>query len=202
MSVKCTQRPSKSEVSSTSSAIKSVGVIGSRKLSHTFANQVGNIVEDLIARNYHIATGGAIGADQFVIERVLRQGLSNHCTVYSAWQNYAGFPIKVRAMMRQFNGYGGHLIWGVSGGNEPHHMVKMGLLLRNQKLVEACYGLVAFIDGSSKGSLFTIKKAVSKHLTVVIFPHDCPLPEISNVKWVPLRCGGIWDGSFKAVYLK
>lgn len=46
-------------------------------------------------------------------------------------------------MMCQFKGYGGHLIWGVSGGNEPHHMVKMGFLLRNQKLVEACYGLVA-----------------------------------------------------------
>ena len=183
-------------------ALKSVGVIGSRHLPYQVAHQVGEITQDLITRKYHIATGGAIGADQFVIERLLRQGLSDHCTVYSPWQNYAGFPVKVRAMMRQFKGYGGHILWGAVGGNEPHHVVKMGLLLRNQRLVDACYGLVAFIDGHSRGSLFTIKKAAQKRLTLVVFPHGCHLPEIECVKWVPLRCGGIWDGSFKAVYLK
>ena len=182
--------------------IKSVGVIGSRRLPYLQANNVGSIVEDLIKRDYHIATGGAIGADQYVIEHLLRQGLSNHCTTYTPWQNYAGFPIKVRAMMRQFKSYGGHLLWGAVGGNEPHHIVKMGLLLRNQRLVDACYGLVAFIDSHSRGSLFTIKKATEKRLTVVVFPFDCDLPEINYVKWVPLKCGGIWDGSFKAVYLK
>jgi len=67
---------------------KSVGVIGSRSLPYTVANKVGDIVQDLIKRKYHIATGGAIGADQFVIERLLRLGLSDHCTVYSPWQNY------------------------------------------------------------------------------------------------------------------
>lgn len=181
---------------------KSVGVIGSRSLTYTVANKVGDIVQDLIKRKYHIATGGAIGADQFVIERLLRLGLSDHCTVYSPWQNYAGFPVKVRAMMRQFKDYGGHLLWGEVGGNEPRHLIKMGLLLRNQRLVSACYGLVAFIDGHSRGSIFTIQKAAQKRLTLVVFPHDCHLPEIDFVKWVPLKCGGCWDGGFKAVYLK
>jgi len=181
---------------------KSVGVIGSRSLPYTVANKVGDIVQDLIKRKYHIATGGAIGADQFVIERLLRLGLSDHCTVYSPWQNYAGFPVKVRAMMRQFKDYGGHLLWGEVGGNEPQHLIKMGLLLRNQRLVSACYGLVAFIDGHSRGSIFTIQKAAQKRLTIVVFPHDCHLPEIDFVKWVPLKCGGCWDGGFKAVYLK
>lgn len=58
MSVKCIQNSNKGKVVSDSSVIKSVGVIGSRKLPHAVSNQVGNIVEDLIA------TGGAIGADQ------------------------------------------------------------------------------------------------------------------------------------------
>ena len=184
------------------SLTKSVGVVGSRSLPYALADKVGLITEDLVKRNYHIATGGAIGADQFVIERLLRLGLSDHCTVYSPWQNYAGFPVKVRAMMRQFKDYGGHLLWGEVGGNEPHHLIKMGLLLRNQRLVSACYGLVAFIDGQSRGSIFTIQKAAQKRLTIVVFPHDCHLPEIDFVKWVPLKCGGCWDGGFKAVYLK
>jgi len=182
--------------------IKSVGVVGSRSLPYSLADKVGLITEDLIKRKYHIATGGAIGADQYVIERLLRQGLPDRCTVYSPWQNYAGFPVKVRAMMRQFKDYGGHLLWGEVGGNEPHHLIKMGLLLRNQRLVSACYGLVAFIDGHSRGSIFTIQKATQKRLTIVVFPHDCHLPEIDFVKWVPLKCGGCWDGGFKAVYLK
>ena len=182
--------------------IKSVGVVGSRSLPYSLADKVGNIVQDLIHRKYHIATGGAIGADQFVIERILRIGLSDRCTVYSPWQNYAGFPVKVRAMIRQFKDYGGHLLWGAVAGNEPQHFIKMGLLLRNQRLVDSCYGLVAFIDGNSRGSIFTIKKAAEKRLTIVVFPHECHLPEIEYVKWVPLRCGGVWDDGFKAVYLK
>ena len=184
------------------SLVKSVGVVGSRSLPYDLSDKVGDIVDDLIKRKYHIATGGAIGVDQFVIERLLRVGLSEHCTVYSPWQNYAGFPIKVRAMMRQFKSYGGHLLWGEVGGNEPLQIIKMGLLLRNQRLTSACYGLVAFIDGPSRGSIFTIKKAAQKRLSIVVFPHKCHLPEIDFVKWVPLLCGGTWDGGFKAVYLK
>jgi hypothetical protein len=202
MSVTCIQNPSKNKGISASLTIKSVGVIGARQLPYTIAKDVGHIVKDLITRKYHIATGGAVGADQYVIEYLLHHGLSDHYTVYSPWQNYAGFPIKVRAMMRQFKEYGGHILWGSVGGNEPHHIVKMGLLLRNQRLVDSYYGLVAFIDSHSRGSLFTIKKATEKRLTVVVFSFECDLPEINYVKWVPLKCGGIWDGSFKAVYLK
>jgi len=183
-------------------ATRSIGIIGSRTLSFTLSRKVGAITQDLIIRKYHIATGGAIGADQFVIEYLLQKGLSEHCTVYSAWQNYAGFPVKVRAMMRQFKQYKGHLLWGEVGGNEPQHLVKMGLLLRNHRLVEACYGLVAFIDDHSRGSIFTIKNAAKKRLTIVVFPHECNLPDISFVKWAPLRCGGHWENAFKAVYLK
>lgn len=196
------KKVSKTGESCERTALKSVGIIVSRTLLPTHSRHVGDITQDLIKRKYHIATGGAIGADQYVIEHLLRQGLSNHCTVYSPWQNYAGFPVTVRAMMRQFKSYGGHLLWGEVGGNEPHHVVKMGLLLRNQRLVSACYGLVAFIDGQSRGSIFTIQKAAQRRLTIVVFPHQCHLPEITFVKWVPLKCGGCWDGGFKAVYLK
>lgn len=196
------------------SVIHSVGVIGSRTLSYQYSEHVGEVVEDLLSRQYHLASGGAAGADQFVIEHLLHLGLSDRCTVYSAWKNYAGFPVKVRAMMRQFKDYGGHLLWGFSNGNESAGLIKAALLMRNKRLVQACYGLVAFINGHSRGSLFTIKVAASKRMTLVVFPvvtHPMPgmphidetiLPEIDYVKWVPLRCGGCWEGGYKAVYLK
>ena len=183
-------------------SIKSVGVIGSRSIPFTVAPQVGDIVQDLLGRHYHIATGGAVGADQFVIEKLLRLGVSERCTVYSPWQNYASFPVKVRAMMRQFKDYGGHLLWGPVSTQDVPHVIKAGLLFRNQLLVNACYGIVAFIDGGSRGSIFTIKKAAAKRLTLVVFPHECHLPEIDYVKWVQLKCGGCWEGGFKAVYLR
>ncbi len=183
-------------------AQKSVGVIGSRTLSYTQSMRVGEIVQDLLGRQYHIATGGAIGADQFAIERLLRLGMSERCTVYTAWQNYGSFPVKVRAMMRQFKDQGGHMLWGPVSSTHSAHVIKAGLLFRNQLLVNACYGIVAFIDGNSRGSLFTIKKAAAKRLTMVVFTHDCHLPDIDYVKWIPLKCGGCWDGGFKAVYLR
>lgn len=182
--------------------VRSVGIIGSRKLAYQHAKQVGAVVDDLVSRDYHIATGGAVGADQYVVEQLLRQGISDKGTVYAAWRNYTGFPVQVRAMIRQFRDQGGHILWGASSGKEEYTIVKMGLLLRNKRLVDACYGLVAFIDPHSRGSIFTLKKATEKRQVVVVFPHDCDLPTIHYVKWVPLRCGGCWEGGYKAVYLK
>jgi len=74
-------------------------------------------------------------------------------------------------LIRQFKDFCGHVIWGISSGKEEPHLIKMALLFRNQKLVEACYGLVTFIDGHSRGSIFTIQKAASKRMPLVVFPH-------------------------------
>ena len=95
-----------------------------------------------------------------------------------------------------------HCFGGLVQGKEPHSIVRMALLKRNEKLVQASYGVVAFITAGSKGSLFTISKAVKAHLPLVVFPVSCELPTFQNVKWVALRCGGCWEGGFKAVYLK
>ena len=52
-------------------ALRSIGIIGSRLLSYEAADHVGNVVEDALERGFHLASGGAIGADQFVIERLI-----------------------------------------------------------------------------------------------------------------------------------
>jgi hypothetical protein len=181
--------------------VRYIGVIGSRTLGFQWADKVGLVVEDVLARGYNIASGGAIGADQFVVEKLLQLGQCNKATIYAAWQNYDGFPIKVRAMTRQFRQYDGAIVWGQGNKNNPP-LARLALLLRNQRLVEACYGLVAFINPDSRGSIFTIKKAVQKHLPLVVFPVNCELPTIPSVKWVALRCGGVYEDAYKAVYLR
>jgi len=190
-----------------------VGVVGSRSLGYQHASQVGAVSEDLLGRGYHLATGGAMGADEFVVSHLLHTGHSDRCTVYAAWREYAGFPVKVRAMMRQFKQYGGHVVWGQAGKKEAPHMVKIALLMRNQRLVEACYGLVAFLAPSSRGTMFSIKRAATRKVPLVVFPNTmssgeidpgtlAALQEVPAVKWVPLRCGGCWEGGYKAVYLR
>ena len=205
-------RPTAQKKGGMGTAPRSLGIVGSRSLGFDMADHVGKIVEDALERGYHIATGGAMGTDQYVIERLLYLGRSPECTVYAAWKQYAGFPVVVRAMMRQFKDYGGNLIWGMSPGKEDHARVKLALLARNQKLVEACYGIVAFMTGGSRGTIYTIKKAVEQRKALVVFPvsaqsfqSSCDpvlLPDLKCVKWVPLRCGGCWEGAYKAVYLK
>ncbi len=185
-----------------SPAIRNIGVIGSRSLSYAYVDKVGQVVADLLERGFHIASGGALGTDQFCLEKLISSGNSDKCAIFSAWKNYAGFPAKVRPFVRKAQQDGATLFWGWAQGKEPQSLVRMALLKRNEKLVEACYGLVAFINAGSKGSIFTISKAVKAHLPLVVFPVGCELPQFSNVKWVALRCGGCWDSSYKAIYLK
>ena len=184
------------------STLRSLGVIGARTLPSRYAEKVGDIVDDLLGRGYHIASGGADGADQFVIERLLHRDRSCSGTIYSAWKHFGGFPVKVRAMHRQFADNGGAILWGLSSGKEPLPLVRTALLARNVRLVDACYGVVVFLTKESRGSVFTLKKAVLQHKPMVVFPVDCELPVIPSVKWKKLICGGIWENGYKALYLK
>lgn len=185
-----------------SKTMLSIGVVGSRSLAYTYAQSVGQVVEDLLSRNFHIASGGAIGTDQFVIEKLLHNGQSDKGVIYSAWRTYKGFPVKVRAMHRQFKTYGGSIIWGESSGKQPAYMVKSALLGRNVRLVEACYGMVFFLTAGSRGSIFTLTKAIKEKMPIVIFPVECELPNLPHIKWRAIRCGGCWEGSYKVVYLR
>jgi hypothetical protein len=185
------------------SATRYIGVIGSRSLPHHISDQVGDIVEDLLARGFNISTGGAVGADEFALARVIHIGLANRATLFSPWKDYSAFPVKVRAMVRQFKDeYQGSILWGNSYGKESYSIIRSALLQRNVRLIEASYGIVAFLHGESRGSMFTLMRAIQHHMPVVVFPIDRELPNIPAVKWRPIRCGGCWDKAFKAVYLK
>lgn len=181
---------------------RAVGFIGSRSLSHTVSEKVGLVVEDMLARKYRIASGGAVGADEFCLSHLVHIGEAEQATVYSPWKDYTGFPLKVRALTRQFREFGGSIVWGNVSEKDQYLMVRTALLQRNMRLVEAVDGIIAFIQGKSSGTLFTLKKAIREHLPIVVFAFETQLPEIAGVKWRPLRAGGCWEGGYKAVYLR
>ena len=193
-----------SQASATCIAVgqKVVGVIGSRSLPLEWAERVGSVTEDLLGRGCNIASGGAVGTDEFCLAHLVHIGESARGTLYSPWSTYEGFPVKVRALTRQFKDYGGSVVWGTVRGQEEYTIVRTALLQRNMRLIDAVTGVVAFLHGDSKGTLFTLRKALAAHLSVVIFCVGRPLPEFPNIKWKPLICGGCWDGAYKAVYLK
>ncbi len=183
-------------------AHKLIGVIGSRSLPLQYAEHVGAVVEDILRRKNQIASGGAVGTDEYCLAYLVHIGEADKCTVYSPWSTYEGFPVKVRVLSRQFKEYGGSIVWGNLRGQEEYAVVRAGLLARNMRLIDAVTGIVAFLHGDSNGTLFTLRKALGEHLPVVIFCIDRRLPEFKNIKWKPLRCGGCWDGAYKAVYLR
>ena len=93
-------------------------------------------------------------------------------------------------------------MWGISSGKESRLSITRALLQRNTQLVEACEGLVAFLTAESRGTFFTLKEAVIRKKKLVVFPIGRELPGFQVVKWVPLKCGGCWEGGYKATYLR
>ena len=181
---------------------KNVGIIGSRQIPPEYFQQIAGVTEYLIDKGYRVATGGALGVDAYCMQAVLDYDLAQRCTIYSAWRTFYGFPQKVRKVAHALKQYGSSIIWGFGAPEQSKIEVKTALLARNQRLVEACYGLVAFIHNNSKGTLFTLGKALAKQKTVVIFSTGGPLPSFKNIKWKKLSCSGCWEGGYKAVYLK
>ena len=182
--------------------MRSIAVVGSRLLPHAFKSKVEKIVDDLMQRGFHIASGGAMGTDDVVLSHLIERGQFHRGIIYSPWNTLKGFPVKVRPHIRTFHSQGGNIVWGDSNGAEHPNAVKAALLGRNARLVEGCSGVTAFLTEDSRGTFFTVKTAITKRKKLVLFPIDRNLPCFDVVRWVPLKCGGIWDGAFKAVYLR
>ncbi len=183
-------------------SISNIGVVGGRSLPPSYATQISDIVEYLLNKGYHIASGGAKGADAYVLSHLVEHDACDKGVVFSAWNNFKVFPVAVRENMRQFCAQQGSLIWGDSSGKDHPAAIKIALLHRNIKLVQASEGIVAFLTEGSRGTFFTIQEAIKKRKKLVVFPVGRALPQFKVVKWVPLTCGGCWENSYKAVYLR
>jgi predicted Rossmann fold nucleotide-binding protein DprA/Smf involved in DNA uptake len=145
------------------------GVVGSRSLPASFAPLVSHVVSLLLSRGYSIASGGALGADSFALEAVIQQGASARGIIYSAWASASGFPSSVQPQVSRFLASGGQVVWGSCPVGASRQEAVSALLGRNRRLVSASSVIVAFLHGSSRGSLYTVRQAVEQGVPVIVF---------------------------------
>ena len=145
------------------------GVVGSRSLPVRFAPLVSSVVSLLLSRGFGVASGGAMGADHFALSAVLSSGSSSRGVVFSAWSSVSGFPSSVRPDVERFIGSGGSVVWGSAPVGSPRPVAVSALLRRNERLVSSCSVVVAFLFGPSRGSLFSVRRAVASGVPVLVF---------------------------------
>ncbi len=183
---------------------KCVGVIGARALPASFQGQVSQVISYLLQKGYRINSGGALGADQFALQAVIAQGACAQSVIYSAWSLVTGFPRQVQASVEHFLLHGGSVVWGIVAPRSARHAVTVGLLARNLKLVQYSSGIVAFLYGESRGTLSTIRRAITHKKRVVVFlcGGSAVLPPApAEGRWLPLHCSvSCWQGGF--LYVK
>ncbi len=177
---------------------RGVGVVGARALPESFRAQVAGVVRYLVERGYQIHTGGAVGADQFSLETVISLGAYDRAVLFSAWAGVAGFPRAVQRHVDYFISHQGRVDWGFVQPGSARGVAVAGLLARNQRLVSASSGLVAFLYGESRGTLRTVSQAIQSRLRVVVFlcGGGAVLPSFRRGHWVPLGCSGCWAGAY------
>jgi len=146
-----------------------VGFVGSRSLPPRFAPLVSSAVSSFLSRGYSVASGGAAGADQFALSAVIGSGCCQRGVVYSAWSSVSGFPSSARPDIERFIAAGGQVVWGPASVGSSRSVAVPALFGRNRRLVSACSVVVAFLHGPSRGSLYTIRHAVSRGIPVVVF---------------------------------
>ena len=145
------------------------GFVGSRSLPASFSPLVASLVSAFRARGFQVASGGAVGADQCALSALIEQGASASGVVFSAWSSAGGFPASVQPFIGRFLAAGGQVVWGSASPGAPRQQAVSALLGRNQQLVSACSCLVAFLHGSSRGTLFTVRQAVRRGISVYVF---------------------------------
>lgn len=152
--------------------MKYIGIVGSRSLPDNFRFHVREVVAQLLIKDCHINSGGAIGADSYAIAALLRHGKAYRGVIYSAWNYFSGFPYLVRKEIGEFAKKGGRIDWGTVQSGSTREEVIAGLLKRNRKLAENSDTIIAYLYGESRGTMYTIKEATKKGIPVVLFVCD------------------------------
>ncbi|MBN1622489.1 MAG: DNA-processing protein DprA [Endomicrobiales bacterium] len=167
---------------------RGIGLVGSRALPEYFRAQVSGVVSCLIQRGYSVHSGGALGADSFVLDALLSLDACSQGVIFSPWASVSSFPVAVRSSIHRFIAYGGRVDWGCVSAGSARGVVIAGLLERNSRLVRASSGLVAFLYGESSGTRRTIAEAVRLGRRVIVFVcgSGASLPRQYGGSWVQL----------------
>jgi hypothetical protein len=180
-------------------AQRGIGIVGARTLPDSFREQVSGVVRYLLSRDYHIHTGGALGADLFALQAVIEQEAFSRGLLLSAWASVQGFPRQVQPLVERYIQHDGQVSWGIVRPHASRSLAIAGLLSRNQRLVRASIGLVAFLYGESRGTVGTILQAIQRGIRVVVFVcgGDAVLPAVKTGRWVQLCCPSTcWAGAY------
>lgn len=178
---------------------RGIGIVGARALPDSFREQVSAVVRYLVERGYHIHSGGALGADLFCLQALVEQSAFSSGVIFSPWVSASGFPRAVQPYIEQFVSHSGRVDWGMTRPHSSRSLVVTGLLARNQRLVSASYGIVAFLYGESRGTTQTILQAIARGLRVVVFlcGGGADLPLLRRGRWIQLRCSvDCWQGAY------
>jgi hypothetical protein len=158
-----------------------VAVVGSRELPPAWAAQVSEVVRFFLERGWGIGSGGALGADTFALQAVVAAGPE------ACQRSLVCLPGRsTSALVRSFARRGGRFVPGSGAG-------RAALLGRSRWLVQASSGVVAFLWGPSRGSVFTVRQAVraGKPAAVVLAGGGAVLPAFAGGRWEPCTLGGV-----------
>jgi hypothetical protein len=160
-----------------------VAVVGARVLPEAAAGQVAAVVRHFLARGWGIGSGGARGADAYAL-RVMVEAGAGACARSAVF-----LPGRVPAgdaQLQRFVAQGGRVVTGFGGG-------RLALLARSRLLVREAAGVVAFLYGPSRGSVFTVREGIraGKPAAVVLAGGGAELPASRSGRWVPCRLGSV-----------
>jgi hypothetical protein len=160
-----------------------VAVVGARASPESAAAQVAAIVRLFLSRGWGIGSGGARGADAFALQAVLAAG-PQACV-----RSVVFLPGRVPPRdpeLRAFVAHGGRVVAGGGRG-------RVALLARSRRLGREAAGVVAFLWGPSRGSVFTVREAIraGKPAAVVLAGGGAELPCFSAGAWAPCSIGPV-----------
>ncbi|MFQ5830738.1 MAG: hypothetical protein ACE5JD_16520 [Candidatus Methylomirabilia bacterium] len=161
-----------------------VAVVGARELPEAWARQVAEVVRLFMGRGWGIGSGGARGADEYALRAVLGAA-PRACSRSVVF--LPGLLAQSRGgLLRAFVRRGGRVVEGSGSGREA-------LLARSRRLARESAGVVAFLWGPSRGSVFTLREAVrsGKPVAVVLAGGGAELPRFSGGRWVSCAFGPV-----------
>jgi hypothetical protein len=160
-----------------------VAVVGARVLPEAVAAQVSEVVGFFVSRGWGIGSGGARGADAYALSAVIGAG-GGACARSVVF--LPGAARRSDPALGAFAAQGGRVVPGVGRG-------RVALLARSRRLAREAAGVVAFLWGPSRGSVFTVREAVraGKPAAVVLAGGGAVLPAFARGRWAPCQLGGV-----------
>jgi hypothetical protein len=128
-----------------------VAVVGARALPEAWAPQVAAVVRHFLGRGWGIGSGGARGADDYALRAVVAAGPARcrRSVVLLPGRR----PPRGDGALGAFVAQGGCVVEGPGFGRDA-------LLARSRQLARDAAGVVAFLWGPSRGSVYTLRAGV------------------------------------------